>query len=101
MKLLDAKFHSAVHVNGKEVNYARGSAPDAQSQTYEISLEYNEELKTALVVLRDPKARDEVAYTTFANVVYCRPAKDQDESSSVQKGNGASKGRAPKASVEA
>lgn len=94
MKLIDAKFGMAVHVGGKETLYAN-------SKDYECEIVYKEEIKMAVVevTLKNGKPGQNKAWTSFANVVYCRPLIEEKESTlepaSSAKGNGSRKASAP------
>lgn len=90
MKLIDAKFGMAVHVGGKECVYAN-------SKDYSTELVYVEAIKMTVVQVTNIR-EGAVAWTSFANVVYCRPAEEEVtkvEPTVVKKGTGAGKSSVP------
>lgn len=91
MKLIDAKFGMAVHVGGKECVYAN-------AKDYSCELKYIESIKMTVVEVKLIR-EDVIAWTSFANVVYCRPVDEPKEltvePTVTKKGHGISKAAAP------
>ena len=84
MKLIDAKFAQPIHVAGKETIYAN-------PKEVVCELKYREDLKMTVVEIRTLRpvvvlSQDTwpVTWTTFANIVYCRPMIEDEKESKLE-----------------
>lgn len=94
MKLIDAKFAQPIHVAGKETIYANPKEVVCELKFREDLQMTVVEIRTIRPVIVQSKETWPITWTTFANIVYCRPdfesqKDDLIESAAAKKRHGA------------